>query len=99
MARTFLDVDPRTLRLPPSRLGGADPGKFWRQIHRFGTSVSGMPPIEVYRDPAGNLVISDGVTRATRVAKLWPGATVQVEVLGDKPKDFSGLPTIGDRLP
>lgn len=99
MPRTFLDVDPRTLRLPPSRLGGADPGKLWREIHRFGTSVAGMPPIEVYRDPAGLLMISDGVTRAARVARLLPGTTVRVEVLGDKVRDFSPLPTVEDRLP
>jgi hypothetical protein len=28
-------------------------------------------------------MIYDGVTRATRIAKLLPGATIRVEVVGD----------------
>ena len=32
-----------------------------------------MPPILVYEDPDGILEISDGVTLATRIAKLAPG--------------------------
>jgi hypothetical protein len=68
--RTFLEIDPRTLRLPPSRLDGADPAKLHRQIARYGQSVQGMPPLFVYRGSDGELMISDGVTRATRVAKL-----------------------------
>ena len=40
----FLDVDPRTLHLPPSSRYGADPGKLQRQIARFGRSTAGMPP-------------------------------------------------------
>jgi hypothetical protein len=32
-----------------------------------------MPPILVYEDPDGVLEISDGVTRATRIAKPAPG--------------------------
>jgi hypothetical protein len=35
--RVFLDVDPRTLRLPTSRRSGADPYKLQRQIAQFGT--------------------------------------------------------------
>jgi len=34
--RVFLDVDPRSLRLPGSRRSGADPLKLHRQIAQFG---------------------------------------------------------------
>src|SRR4051794_33614486 len=61
-----LDVDPRTLFLAPSRMSGADPVKLPEQFRRFGSSTEGMPPIEVNRDVAGEMVIYDGVTRATR---------------------------------
>jgi hypothetical protein len=36
----FLDVDPRSLRLPPSSTAGADPAKLQRQIARFGRSTA-----------------------------------------------------------
>jgi hypothetical protein len=97
--REFLEIDPRQLRLPPSRLQGADPYKLQMQIARFGRSTSGMPTLEVYRGDDAELMISDGVTRATRVAKLLPGATVRVEVLDDLPTPFGHLPTVKDRLP
>jgi hypothetical protein len=35
-----------------------------------------MPPLFAHEDPNGLLEISDGVTRATRIAKLAPGQTV-----------------------
>ena len=45
-------------------------------------------------------MINDGVTRATRVAKLLLGRTVRVEVIDDKPGwDLSLFPTVGDKLP
>jgi hypothetical protein len=97
--REFLEVDPRLLRLPPSRLQGADPYKLQVQIARYGGWTTGMPALEVYRGSDGELMISDGVTRATRVAKLLPGATVRVEVLDDLPIPFGHLPTVKDRLP
>jgi hypothetical protein len=95
----YLDVDPRTLRLPWSRRDGADPGKLARQISRHGNSLQGMPPAFVYRATDGELVISDGVTRATRVAKLLPGTPIRVEVIGDLAAPGTGIPTVGDRLP
>jgi hypothetical protein len=61
-AREFLDVDPRTLRLPPSRRDGADPVKLQRQIVRHGKSLQGMPPVLVYRGFDAELMITDGVT-------------------------------------
>ena len=97
--RVFLDVDPRSLHLPTSRLGGADPIKLQLQIAKHGKSTLGMPPLEVSRGSDGQLMISDGVTRATRVAKLLPGILVQVEVIDQYRKPVGRLPTIGDVLP
>jgi hypothetical protein len=97
--REFLDVDPRLLRLPPSRAQGADPYKLQVQIARFGRSTAGMPALEVYRGSDAELMISDGVTGATRVAKLVPGALVRVEGLDDLKTPFGHLPTVKDRLP
>lgn len=97
--RLFLDVDPRTLHLPPSRRMGADPTKLQRQIAGFGRSTQGMPTIEVSRGSDGELMVNDGVTRATRIAKLVPGASVRVEVIDDLAAPVGQLPTIGDTLP
>jgi hypothetical protein len=97
--RVFLDVDPRVLRLPSSRLSGADPVKLQRQIAKHGKSVLGMPVLEVYRGSDGELIIFDGVTRATRVAKLIPGTMVRVEVMDDLPTPGGHLPTVEDKLP
>jgi hypothetical protein len=97
--RLFLDVDPRALHLPTTRLSGADPLKLHRQIARHGTSTQGMPPIEVYRGTDGELMIFDGVTRATRVGKLLRGQLVRVEVIDDLPTPVGHLPTVGDTLP
>jgi hypothetical protein len=98
-SREFLDRNPRWLRLPPSRHQGADPHKLQVQIARFGRTTEGMPALEVYRGSDGELMISDGVTRATRVAKLMPGVTVRVEVLDDLPIPLGHLPTVQDQLP
>ena len=65
----FLDVDPRTLRLPPSSRFGADPGKLQRQIARFGRSTAGMPAPWVYRGSDGALVLYPGTGAGT----LSPG--------------------------
>jgi hypothetical protein len=95
----FRDVDPRELRVPPSRRQGADPGKLHRQIALFGRSMSGMPDPWVYQGSDGALVLYNGVTRATRIAKLLPGAMIRVEVIGRLPKAFAGEPRVGDLLP
>jgi hypothetical protein len=95
----FLDVDPRTLRVPPSRPQGADPAKLHRQIARFGRSAAGMPPPWVEAGSDGELMIMDGVTRATRIAKLAPGTTIRVDVTRKSKDPFGHLPTIGDLLP
>src|SRR4051812_20912785 len=99
MPADFRDVDPRELRLPGSRAGGADPAKLQRQIAQFGTSTAGMPPMWVYEAADGVLVVYNGVTRATRVAKLLPGALIRVEVIGQLRRPHAGPPKIGDVLP
>jgi hypothetical protein len=95
----FLEVDPITLHLPPSRASGADPIKLQRQLAAYGASVDGMPALWVYRGSDGALMIYDGVTRATRVATLLPGTRVRVEVIGDLTAPCGHLPTVGEHLP
>jgi hypothetical protein len=58
-----------------------------------------MPPLVVYEDADGVLVIYNGVTRATRIAKLAPGTLVRVEVIGRLRWSFGLDPKIGDLLP
>src|SRR5262249_30652454 len=94
--RMYLDVDPRTLHLPPSRATGPDPIELARQISRYGSSIEGMPIPWVYRGNDGALMIFDGVTRASRVAKLLPGTLIRVEVIGDLTAPCGQLPVIGD---
>jgi hypothetical protein len=97
-AREFLQVDPSSLHLPGSRRDGADPLKLKRQLARHGTSLHGMPPLEVKRGSDGELVIYDGVTRATRAAKYASGTPVTVEVTGELNGPVGGLPTVGEKL-
>ena len=100
------EVDPNELRLPTSRPQGADPApqgadpaKLQRQISKYGASRQGMPPLIVFEASDGELVVYNGVTRATRIAKLAPGETVPVEVIGKFRRAFSNAPKIGDVLP
>jgi hypothetical protein len=99
--REFVTVDPATLHLPPGiRSQGADPGKLARQIARYGNSVDGMPPLELTRGKDGHLRINDGVTRATRAARLRPGELVPAEVIAALPNvDVTRTPRVGDTLP
>jgi hypothetical protein len=99
MAAQFFDADPRTLHVPPSRMSGADLFKLHRQIAQFGASAAGMPVPWVYRGSDGELQLYNGVTRATRIAKLSPGTLIRVEVVGDLAAPVGHLPTIGDFLP
>ena len=91
-------VDPRELRLPSSRPGGADPVKLQRQIARFGSSTEGMPPLEVYEGADGVLLVYNGVTRATRIAMLAPGTLVPVDVIGRLRRAYGPETKIGDLL-
>ena len=95
----FREVDPRKLRVPSARRQGADPAKLARQISLFGRSAVGMLPPWVYETSDGELVLYNGVTRATRIAKLAPGTLIRVEIVGKVPKSFAQEPTIGDVLP
>jgi hypothetical protein len=97
-SREFLQVDPASLHLPGSRRDGADPIKLQRQLAKHGTSIVGMPPLEVKRGSDGELVIFDGVTRATRVARYLPGTPITVEVTGQLKGPVGGLPTVGERV-
>src|SRR5438105_12186254 len=98
MSQSIREVDPRELRLPPSRASGADPWKLHQQIRQFGAAKDGMPPILVYEDPNGLFEISDGATWATRIAKLAPGETVPVVVIGRYRRSRANSPRVRDRL-
>ncbi len=99
--REFVMVDPATLYLPTGvRSQGADPAKLARQITDHGGSLDGMPPVEVTRGRDGHLRLNDGVTRATRAAKLRPGELIPAEVIADLPNlDVTRTPRVGDALP
>jgi hypothetical protein len=98
MAADFRDIDPAELRLPSSRRSGADPYKLQRQIVKHGTTIIGMPPLLVYEGSDGILELVDGVTRATRIAKLLPGTKVRVEVLGKLRQPKAQNRSIGEAL-
>lgn len=95
----IVEVDPRTLHLPPSKPTGANAEKLRGQMIRFGASAAGMPPPWAYRGSDGALVVYNGVTRATRLAMLAPGTPIRVEVVGVLRRPAGSLPTIGDLLP
>ncbi len=97
MSSYFCDLDPGELRVLFCR-PCADPLKLARQIARFGASVVGMPPIVAYEGTDGVLVIYNGVTRATRIAKLAPGVLVRVEVIGRLRRAYGPEPKTGDVL-
>ena len=98
MPSEMRNVDPRELRVPHSR-PVADPVKLARQIAQFGASCDGMPALVAYEAADSVLVIYNGVTRATRIAKLAPGTLVPVEVIGRLRRGFAHEPKIGDSLP
>jgi hypothetical protein len=58
-----------------------------------------MPPLEVLEGSDGELMIWNGATRATRVAKFLPGTPVVVQVTGKVKNAIAGYPTVGDNLP
>ena len=99
--REFIRVDPAGLYLPTGiRSQGADPAKLAHQIARHGDSLNGMPPLEVTRGRDGHLRINDGVTRATRAAKLRPGEMISAEVIANLPNlDVTRMPRVEDVLP
>jgi hypothetical protein len=58
-----------------------------------------MLPPWVYEASDGVLVLYNGVTRATRIAKLAPGTLIRVQVIGRLRRAFGADPKIGDLLP
>jgi hypothetical protein len=58
-----------------------------------------MPLLWAYEGTDGVLILHNGVTRATRIAKLAPGSLIRIEVIGKLPKAFAGEPKIGDLIP
>ena len=58
-----------------------------------------MPPIWVYEGSDGVLMIVNGVTRASRIAKLAPGKLVPVEVLGRMRRAYGARPKVKDFFP
>ena len=95
----FVEIDPRELHLLPSQASGADPFKLQMQIARYGSSQRGMPRPWDDRGTDGGLVLYNGVTRATRIARLAPGSLIQVEVIGNLKRPVRRFPTIGGTLP
>lgn len=93
-----VEIDPRELRLRPSQASGADAYKLQQQIAKFGDSMRGMPMPWVYRGSDGALVLFNGVTRATRVARLCPGVLIKVLVIGELKRPLGKHATIGDTL-
>jgi hypothetical protein len=59
---------------------------------------SEMPPLLAYEGSDGVFELVDGVTRATRVAKLLPGDMVRVEVLGKLRRPKANSRRIGDTI-
>ena len=72
--------------------------KLQRQVAKYGTSTDGMPPLDVKRGSDGELVIYDGVTRATRLAKYLPGTPITVVVPSELTNPVGDLPKVGDKL-
>jgi hypothetical protein len=64
-----------------------------------GSSAIGMPPPWAYEGTDGVLMLYNGVTRATRIAKFAPGTLIRIEVIGTLPIPFGRAPRIGDLLP
>jgi hypothetical protein len=75
---------------------GADPFKLTQQAAKFGASTAGMPPPWVYEGSDGALQLYNGVTRASRIAKLSPGTLIRIEVVGKINAPVGHLPQIGD---
>ena len=80
-------------------MSGADPYKLQQQIARFGSKDIGMPAPWAVRGSDGELMLYNGVTRATRIAKLAPGRLIRVDLVGRLKGPVGQLPTIGDLLP
>ena len=58
-----------------------------------------MPARWVYEASDGVLVVYNGITRATRIAKLAPGTMIRVEVIGKLRRAYANEPRVGDFIP
>ena len=58
-----------------------------------------MPTPWTYRGTEGFLMLYNGVTRATPIARLAPGTLIRVEIVGTLRKPVGHLPKLGDLLP
>lgn len=93
-------VDPGDLRLSTGRQEGAKRSKYLQQVRQFGAAILDMPPIEVTAGRNGELMINDGVTRATRCHYLAPSKLVPVDVIDVRLfADFSRLLRVRDVPP
>lgn len=97
--RVFVTIDPRLLRLRLADAAGADPGKLHDQTLQFGSSMKGMPPPECYRGSDGEILLYNGIIRATRIARESPGTPIVVEILEEKKKPYGSFPLLGDTIP
>jgi hypothetical protein len=62
--------------------------------------MDGMLPVEVTEGRDGELMINNGVTRATRIHYLAPGKLIPVEITDVRPKaNFSKLLRVRDVPP
>ena len=76
--------------------------KLQKQMKLHGDSTEGMPPVQVTAGQNGEMMVNDGVTRATRVDTFnkidGTSKTVPVEVIEtNKNMNFDNLPTVGDK--
>jgi hypothetical protein len=53
----------------------------------------------VYEASDGVLIVYNGVTRAARIAKLAPGTTIRIEVVGKLRRAYAGEPKIEGQVP
>lgn len=99
MRADFRSVLPGLLRVSPMRPEGADAMKLQDQFNEFGFSASDMPPIEVTLGMGGEMMINNGMTRATRCCMIDSEQPVKIEVIDVRPEwDLSHLPTIAETL-
>ena len=95
----FRYVLPGPLRVSSMRPDGADGMKLQDQFNEFGFSAVDMPPIEVTLGMGGEMIINNGMTRATRCYMINPDQVVKIEVIEAKPEwNFSHLLTIAETL-
>lgn len=98
--RRFDHVDPGDLHLPPGRQDGAVRARYEQQARDYGVGMTGMLPIEVTEGKNGELMINNGVTRATRIHALAPGQLVPIEITDKRPRaDFSRLKRVREIPP